>query len=73
MESCSALLDSPRQRWDLIDRHEYAWRKGKDRAKNAGEVQELFKLRMLLAEEQMDMAINNLWLEIQKQFLLIKR
>lgn len=46
--------------------------KGKDRAKNAGEVQELFKLRMLLAEEQMDMAINKLWLEIQKQLLLIK-
>lgn len=47
--------------------------KGKDRAKNAREVQELFKLRMLLAEEQMDMAVNKLWLEIQKQLLLIKR
>lgn len=46
---------------------------GRDRAKNAGEVKELFKLRMLLAQEQMDMAINNLWLEIQKCFLLIQR
>lgn len=50
----------------MIDRHKYAWGKGKDRAKNAREVKELFKLRMLLAQEQMDMAINNLWLEIQK-------
>lgn len=40
-------------------------REGGDRAKNDGEVKELFKLRMLLAQEQMDMAIKNLWLEIQ--------
>lgn len=31
-------------------------REGGDRAKNDGEVKELFKLRMLLAQEQMDMA-----------------
>lgn len=57
----------------MIDRHKSVWGKGRDRAKNAGEVKELFKLRMLLAQEQMDMAINNLWLEIQKWFLLIQR
>jgi len=48
----------------VIDRHKYVWERGRDRAKNAGAVKELFKLRMLLAQGQMDMAINNLWLGI---------
>lgn len=34
-------------------------------AKIAGQIKELFKLMMLPAQDQMDMAIKHLWLEIQ--------
>lgn len=33
-------------------------------AENAGQVEELLKLRMLLAQEQLGMAVKHLWLEI---------
>lgn len=46
----------------------YVGGEGRDRAESAGEVEELFKLKMLLAQEQMDMAINILWVETQNGF-----